>query len=152
MAESDNAETIRQCYMQLMSEGRLEDAATVKLLPRFFDPDVRVQQMSAMSGTAGDFRGYAGVLESVREVVLEFADPVFVPEEIKAVGEHVAAAVSFSATGRRSGVPVEYRAGHLFTLRNGLVTRFDVFESPAEAFRAAGPMASDEPATRAPGS
>jgi len=152
VAESDDVETVRQLYLHLMGEGRLEDAATAERLPRFFDPDVQVRQMSAISGTAGDFHGYAGVLESVREVVLEFADPVFVPEEIRAAGEQVAAAVSFSATGRRSGVPVEYRAGHLFTLRHGRVTRLEVFESAADAFRAAELMAGDEPTTRAPGS
>jgi ketosteroid isomerase-like protein len=152
VAKSDNAEIVRQLYRQVMSDGRLEDPATADLVPRFYDPDVYVRQMSAIAGTAGAFHRYAGLVESVGEVTREFSNPVFAPEEIKAVGERVAVAVHFRATGRRSGVPVEYRPGHLFTLRNRLVIRFEVFESPADAFRAAESTTSDEPVNGTPGS
>ena len=152
MATSDNAEIVRRLYRRVMSDGRLEDPATADLVPRFFDPDVYVRQMSAIAGTAGAFHGYAGLVQSVGEVTREFSNPVFAPEEIKAVGERVAVAVHFRATGRRSGISVEYRPGHLFTLRNRLVIRFEVFESPADAFRAAESTTSDEPVNRTPGS
>jgi hypothetical protein len=44
-------------------------------------------------------------------------------------------------------VPVEYRVGQLFTIRDGRATRFDVFDSPADAFQAARPTSDDEPAS-----
>jgi ketosteroid isomerase-like protein len=122
----------------MMSSGRFEEVATAEQLPRFFAPDVQLHQMVAMSGTAGEFAGHAGVVESAREIVREFVDPAFMPERIGAAGERVAVAVGFHATGRRSGTPVQARVGHLFTLRDGLVTRLQVFEDPARAFAAAG--------------
>ena len=33
---------------------------------------------------------------------------------------------------------MEKKVGHLFTLHDGLIVRFEVFEDPAAAFRAAG--------------
>jgi ketosteroid isomerase-like protein len=41
-------------------------------------------------------------------------------------------------TGRRSGTPFEGRVGHLFTLSDGRVVRFEVFDDPAEALKAVG--------------
>ena len=130
--------TIRSLYEQLMGPGCMENAATVDVVPRFFAEDVEVFQMSAILGTSGTFHGHRGVVESTLEVVRGFADPVFIPEEVGAQGDRVATAVLFRGTGRRSGVPVTLRAGHLFTLRDGLIVRFEVFEHPAAALGAVG--------------
>ena len=142
MSSARNVELVRRLYEQLMSSGRFEDRASAELLPRFFAPDVQMHQMVGMTGTAGDFIGYDGVVDAVRELVREFVDPVFATERIDAAGEHVAVAVAFRATGRRSGAPVQARVSHLLTVRDGRVTRFEVFEDPAGAFTAAGLDAS----------
>jgi len=116
----------------------MEDAASAEVVPRFFDADVEIRQMGSILGTAGDFHGHRGVLEATLEVVRGFADPVFAPEEVREQGDRVATEVLFCGTGRLSGVPVAMRAGHLFTLRDGLVVRFEVFEDPAAALGAVG--------------
>jgi hypothetical protein len=67
-----------------------------------------------------------------------FAGIGFVLEEIQAADDVVAVAALYRGTGRRSGAPFEGRIGHLFTLRDGLITRWEVFDDPARAFRAAG--------------
>jgi ketosteroid isomerase-like protein len=100
----------------------------------FFDPEVQIRQARGMLGTAGDYRGHWGVAEVALEVVRDFSDPVFEPQEIRAAGDQVAVA----AVMRGSAAPFEARVGHLFTLGGGRVVRFEVFEDPAAAFRAAG--------------
>ncbi|HEY4897346.1 MAG TPA: nuclear transport factor 2 family protein [Solirubrobacteraceae bacterium] len=116
----------------------MEDAASVEIVPRFFDADVEICQMANILGTAGQFHGHRGVVESTLEVVRGFADPAFIPEEVREQGDRVATAVLFRGTGRVSGVPVTMRAGHLFTLRDGLIVRFEVFQDPAAALGAVG--------------
>ncbi len=138
-----NAAVIRELYEQLMGPDCLEDPATIEVVPRFFAADVEVLQMDSMLGTAGRFQGHRGVVEVTLEVVREFARPVFVPEEVRAVGDRVATAILFRGQGRRSGVPVEMHAGHLFTLRDGLVVRFEVFCDPATVLSAVGDTRPD---------
>jgi ketosteroid isomerase-like protein len=72
--------------------------------------------------------------------VRPFAELEFVPQEIEAVGEHVATVAVVRGVGRLSGAPFEARVGHLFTLRDGRVLGFEVFDNPSDAFRAAGLM------------
>jgi ketosteroid isomerase-like protein len=134
----DNFDTVRQVYARVLARGRMEDPATSEILPELFDPEVHLRQMSALAGTAGDFHGYAGVVESGRETIRPFAELEFVPEEMQAVGDQVATVALVRGIGRGSGAPFEGRVGHLFTLRDGRVVRFEVFDDPAQAFNAAG--------------
>ena len=52
--------------------------------------------------------------------------------------------VHASATGRESGVPVELRVAHQFTIRDGLVVQFKVYANRDQALGAAG-LAADSP-------
>jgi ketosteroid isomerase-like protein len=130
--------TIRELYVQVLGPGCMEDPATIEVVPRFFADDVEVLQMSSMLGTAKRFLGHRGVVGSGLEVVRDFADAVFVPEDLRAAGDRIGTAVVFRANGRRSGAPVEIRVGHLFTLRDGLIVRWEVLEDPDEALNAVG--------------
>jgi ketosteroid isomerase-like protein len=135
---SDNVETVRRLYQLMLAAERLEDPATAEIVPQFFDPEVLVRQWEGVVGTAGDFYGYRGVAECARELLESFAGIGFVLEKIQAADDVVAVAALYRGTGRRSGAPFEGRIGHLFTLRDGLITRWEVFDDPARAFRAAG--------------
>jgi ketosteroid isomerase-like protein len=53
------------------------------------------------------------------------------------LGDQVLALVTFEGVGRSSGVNVKLPAGHLWSMRDGLVVRLDAFE-PAQALKAAG--------------
>jgi ketosteroid isomerase-like protein len=136
----DNLETIRQVYERVLARGRVEDPTTSQIVPELFDPEIHVRQVSSLMGTAGDFHGYEGLVESGRETVQPFAELEFVPQEIQAVGEHVATVAVVRGVGRLSGAPFEARVGHLFTLRDHRVLRFEVFDNPSDAFHAAGLM------------
>jgi ketosteroid isomerase-like protein len=52
--------------------------------------------------------------------------------------ERVLVFVRVSATGHKSGVQVDIRAAHEFTIRDGLVVRFKVYENRDQALEAAG--------------
>ena len=52
--------------------------------------------------------------------------------------ERVLVFVRVTATGQESGVPVEIRAAHECTIRDGLLVRFKVYVDRAEALEAAG--------------
>jgi ketosteroid isomerase-like protein len=139
MAEdSANAATTRELYAHVLGPGRMEDRATIDVVPQFFSDDVEVLQMRSIIGTGRRFLGHRGVIQSASEIIRDFADPMFSPEEIHAVGDRVGSAVLFRGKGRRSEAPVEIRVGHLFTLRDGLIFRWEVLEDPDAALKAVG--------------
>src|SRR4051794_38368588 len=133
-----NVEIIEQLYQRVIAPGKLEDQAAAQLVPEFFDPEIHLRQMSALIDTTGDFYGYPGLRDSTRELFQSFSNIGFVPEEIRAAGDQVAAVALASGTGRRSGAAFEKRVGHLFSLREGRVVRWEAFDDPTDAFRAAG--------------
>jgi ketosteroid isomerase-like protein len=61
------------------------------------------------------------------------------PERLLDLGdERVLALVRVSSTGRGSGVEVELRPAHEFTVRDGRIVRFKVYRDRARALKAAG--------------
>jgi ketosteroid isomerase-like protein len=105
-------------------------------LPEFFDPDVEVRQMTSLVGTAGNFHGYRGLMESDRESLQVLANLSFEAEELSRTGNLVATVAVVRGTGLRSGTPFEARIGHLFTLRHGRVVLWEVFDDPGDALKA----------------
>jgi ketosteroid isomerase-like protein len=134
----ENVEIVRRVYDLVLAPGGLADPSTAEVVPDLFDPDVEVRQMSSVLDSAGDFHGYQGLADVAREVVQASPDVGYAIEEIRAAGDQVATASRVFGKGRLSGAPFERRIGQLFTLRNGRVVRLEVFDDPAEAFRAAG--------------
>src|SRR4051794_20460402 len=134
----ENVEVVRLLYERVLASGKMEDPATAEVVPEFFDPGIELRQMSGFVDTAGDFEGYRGIADSARELVRSFASVGFVPEETSVFGDQVAAMALVTGTGRRSGATFEKRVGHLFTLKDHRVVRWEVFDDPADAFRAAG--------------
>jgi ketosteroid isomerase-like protein len=134
----ENIEIIQQLYERVIGAGKLEDDAAAQLVPEYFDPEIHLRQMSAFVDTTGDFHGYTGLVDATRELVRSFSNLGFVPEEIRAADDQVAATALATGNGRRSGAAIETRVGHLFKLREGRVVRWEVFDDPADAFRAAG--------------
>ena len=63
----------------------------------------------------------------------------FEPERfIDVDDERVLVLVRVEATGKGSGIPVELRNAHEFTIRDGVLVRFKVYSDRDEAFRATG--------------
>jgi uncharacterized protein len=72
-------------------------------------------------------------LETQLEVFDEFA---IEPEEFHQDGDLVAVPVRQRARGGGSGVEVEIRIGHLWTVRDGRIARLEVFGARNDAVRA----------------
>ena len=68
-----------------------------------------------------------------------WAELSFEPERfIEVDDERVLVLVTVQATGTGSGVPVELRNAHEFTIRDGVLVRFKVYAERDEALEAAG--------------
>jgi ketosteroid isomerase-like protein len=60
------------------------------------------------------------------------------PERFWESGPVIVVAVRERGAAGRSGVPIDDRFAHAWTLRDGLVVRIQVFDSPEQALEAAG--------------
>jgi ketosteroid isomerase-like protein len=84
------------------------------------------------------YHGHEGLRASIAESVAAFEDFHFVPERFFDAGEKVVVILKMSGRGRASGVPVEERIAHLWTIAGGRAIRLQAFTDPAEALEAAG--------------
>ena len=130
-------EIIEQLYERVIAAGKLEDLDASRLVPESFDPEIHLRQMSAFVDTTGDFYGYPGLVNSTRELVRSFSNLVSTRKRSgrrrpscgrSARNRHREAQWSPDRETRRAPL----------TLREGRVVRWEVFDDPADAFRAAG--------------
>jgi ketosteroid isomerase-like protein len=118
-------------------------AGDVGTLTRLSTPDVElISAFAAVEGNA--YTGHRGIARYVSD--LELFELDISVERLVQVGEHVIVFVHLSGTGRLSGVPVDWRAAHLWTLREHKLWRGRVYLDPSEALRVAS---ADGPAVDA---
>jgi ketosteroid isomerase-like protein len=87
----------------------------------------------------GTYRGRDGFIEFMRLWTGEFEDWSIEMEEVLDAGDDCVVAIYRQrATGKVSGVPVEFHQGAIHQLRRGKVTRIHNYATPAEALKAAG--------------
>ena len=112
-----------------------EAAATAR---EMFDPKVELRQLEEIAGARGTFHGYAGLVASQRELTDALAGLAFRPERRVERGDSVAFIVRAEGIGRKSGIPVDIRIGHLWELRARRAVRWIVYRRPEEAIEAVG--------------
>jgi uncharacterized protein len=83
------------------------------------------------------YRGHEGVLRALRVSREAFESLDLVPEEFVEVGERVVVIFRFRGTGRESGVPIDERLAHVWTIRGGKAVRIDVHSGRDEALSSA---------------
>lgn len=86
---------------------------------------------------AGDFRGPRGVRQYVEQWLDAFRELEIEVERLVPAGDRVVACVHQRGMSA-SGVPVEMRDGHVWTVQGGRVTRVEMFFTHEEALAAAG--------------
>lgn len=91
-------------------------------------------EQSLLGGARRGFDQVRRAIEAQLEVFDEFTVE---PEEFHERGDHVAVPVRQRARGGMSGVEVEIRIGHLWTVKNGRIVRLEVFAAREDARRAA---------------
>ena len=101
-------------------------------------PDVVLMQPAELPGGTGTYRGHAGLARALAELLEVFDDYTMEAESIEAVAnDQIVAAVRLRGRGQASGLGVDSRFGHLMTVHDGLVVRWEVFRTPEEAVEAA---------------
>ena len=67
-----------------------------------------------------------------------FEDFHFNPQEFFEKGDKIVVILRMTGIGRSSGVPVEERIAHLWTVEDGRAVALQAYTSPADALEAAG--------------
>ncbi len=96
----------------------------------FRNPDYAME-----SGIRHGHDGFRKAMEATNEVL---EDVRFDIEQVVEAGDLIVVAGRSHGRGRGGGVPVESQFGHVLELRADMVVAVSWFQSPAEAFAAAG--------------
>jgi ketosteroid isomerase-like protein len=99
--------------------------------------DVEWQGPAAFPDLAGPHRGHEGVRDYARHVSDAWQEFTVHPERFFDLGEQVLVLTRERGRGRLSGIEVQSQpTAHLWTLRDGVVVRFQVFWNREEGLRA----------------
>jgi ketosteroid isomerase-like protein len=128
MAEQ-NVELVREIYERFRA-GDLEGALALH------DPGVEVHDRPEIPDPQV-FHGHEGVVSALGVSRAEFDRMDLVPEEYIGVGDRVVVVVRFIGQGRESGVPIDERLSHVWTVREAKAVRMEVHSGREEGLRAA---------------
>jgi uncharacterized protein len=126
-----NVDVVRAVYDRFRGGDRAGGLA-------LYHPDVEVHDRPEVPDPHV-YHGHEGVLEALGESRSEFAGLDIVPEEFIDRGDRVVVVFRFVGQGRESGVPIEQRLCHAWTVRDGLVTRMEVHSTRESALRGQTP-------------
>jgi ketosteroid isomerase-like protein len=102
---------------------------------RLYDADVELH--GGLDGSV-TYRGLRGVREVFRDWLDAWDEWGSEVEEWIDAADNVIAMIHVHGRGKQSGVPVERHQAHVWTLREGKLWRFQIFETNAEALEAVG--------------
>jgi ketosteroid isomerase-like protein len=134
----ENVNLARKGYEALAS-GDLD--AVLALLDR----DVSVEVHTGRPDLPEMLRGHKGFLDNLLGLTDVFEDIEIEPEEFIDLGEHLVVPIYTAGHGRASGIKVESRVVHIWTIRDGKATRFRVYGTRQEALEALGLTERDIP-------
>jgi ketosteroid isomerase-like protein len=86
----------------------------------------------------GRRHGHEGIRQNVENMRDSFEYWRFEPEQFIDAGDQVVVVGTFRARGRDSGLEIERRQSRLWTIRDGMVVRYQWFDGPDEAAHASG--------------
>jgi ketosteroid isomerase-like protein len=127
-----NTELARRGY-EALSAGDLESVLAL------IHPEVRVEIYTGRPDLpeTQTLHGHAGFLDNLAQLTEVFDEIEVHPEDFIEVGDDLIVVINVSGRGKASGVRVENRVVHLWTMRDGLVTRFRVYPDKETAMAAA---------------
>jgi ketosteroid isomerase-like protein len=126
----ENVELLRPVYEE-WERGNLRAGAEL------LDPEVEsVWPREFPSG--GTYRGLKGHGDAMREWLSPWEDFRLIAEGFYEADNRVVVPFRVRGRGKESGVEVERRWAHIWTLRGDKAVRFEVYLDPAEALAAVG--------------
>jgi ketosteroid isomerase-like protein len=126
-------QTVRGSY-EALNEGNV--AAALEAL----HPDVVWRDSPELPG-GGEFRGREEVSRFLTDFLAEWRDFHQRIDEAIREGDRVAVIIHLTATGRASGIEVDTRYAHVWTMHDGIGVRVDAYRDPDEARRELRPSA-----------
>jgi ketosteroid isomerase-like protein len=123
----ENVRALREMY------GRRTFADAASLL----HPEAEMHQPSALPDS-DQYYGREEFMRGTRRWLEEWEEFSFVPEEVTDLGDRAFMRVRISGRARASGIKLEQTAFHLWTFRDGLPWRCQVFVDEDRALKAAG--------------
>jgi uncharacterized protein len=100
------------------------------------DPEIEVRPPPEFPGE-DSYHGHAGFLAYWARWLDSWEEYRLIPEFIDA-GGRVVVVYRVVARGKGSGIEVETRLGHVWTVRAGQAVRMEIFRGPDEALEAVG--------------
>jgi uncharacterized protein len=114
-------------------------ARDIDFVLSFVDPEVELEvytERPDMTDTV--YRGHQGFLKNLAELTEVFDDFRIEPEELTEGGDAIFAVVRAMGRGRSSGVFIDQRLFHVWTIRDSKVLRLEIHSDRERALRAAG--------------
>jgi uncharacterized protein len=127
----ENVDLVRRGFEAF---ARRDIAAVLELLA----PDVDVTSDALGLSGGGSYLGHDGFVRATKETLEAFEDYRIDGEEFIDAGDDVVVLVHISGRGRGSGVPVDMRLVHVWTVRGGKGVRARIFENKGAALEAVG--------------
>jgi ketosteroid isomerase-like protein len=134
----ENVEIARRMYSLLADRGAWRRGEYDHVFFEYCSPDYELVPPPIYPDAATSYRGLEGVHEWQRLMDETWVDWDFEAERFFDAGDEVAVFVRTSGTARQSGAPVEISVAHVLTVRDGRVTRTEVFLDRQEALEAVG--------------
>ena len=125
-----NIERLRRGYEAV-------DRGDVEAVRELFDPDAELFDRPEVPD-ATSYHGWEGMAATVRDSQETFENFRFGPERFFEKDDQIVVILTMTGRGRASGVPVEERIAHLWTMRGGRAVELRAFTDPADALAAAG--------------
>jgi ketosteroid isomerase-like protein len=125
----ENVELVRRMY-----EGWNRSGGVPAL--ELIDPGIEVDVVGGLGH--GTYRGHAGFSDVLETFWGAFEDHHIEVEECLPAGDDVVVTVHYYGRGKTSGVEVDMRHWHVWTLRDGKAVRWRVLSTRSEALEAVG--------------
>ena len=123
----ENVEIVRRAFE---ASTRRDNEAALRL----YDPEVEIYGL--VDGAV--YRGLTSIQTYFRDWFTTWNELSYEAEEWIDAGDDVIVGLHAEARGRQSGVPVERREWHVWTLRGSKLWRLRVYATKAEALEAVG--------------
>jgi uncharacterized protein len=123
--ETADVEQMRVAYGAI---GRGDTEAVMAMI----HPEVEVRDRPEIPDPR-TYHGYDGVRAALAATFDFFEMVEFEPEQFIQFGDRVVIVIRMSGRGKESGVPVEDRIAHLWTMRDGRAWRLQVYSDPDQA-------------------
>jgi uncharacterized protein len=134
----ENVEAAKHGYAVLNAAYKSGDVNDLLELAEWWDPDIVLTTSGKLLPESGEWRGHQAMLRFTEAQMEAFTQMWVEPQEFIDADDRLVVPVRFGGQARHTGIEVEFSVVHVFTVRDGRVTRLDTFVSKDEALEAVG--------------